>query len=316
MQNLTTIPTAEIVATKPFVTANTEEVNIQLLENDCIIPVFAKDNERTISHQEFITVAQDSLSQLNMKFQVPEIRVSHQIKGRIPEAIHKNVKDLLDHEKTQYFERMAFVIRIPEITDTINGNKLALTIGGVRAYNQQNLYAKKTMEKFKFFIGFQNMVCCNLCVSSDGYVGELKVGSLDELGDKILQIIRNYDAENHLSVMKELVNYDLSEHEFAQLIGRSKLYGFLPKAQKALIPALDFNDSHLTTMAKDYYTDHEFSCDSDGSINLWNVYNLFTQANKNSYIDTILDRSVNALEFSQGLQRAKQGSPEYEWFIK
>lgn len=27
---------------------------------------------------------------------------------------------------------------------------------------------------------------------------------------------------------------------------------------------------------------------SNGEINLWNVYNLFTQANKSSYIDTFL----------------------------
>ena len=36
------------------------------------------------------------------------------------EAIHKNVKDLLDHEKTIYYERMAFIIKIPTITDIIN----------------------------------------------------------------------------------------------------------------------------------------------------------------------------------------------------
>ncbi len=33
--------------------------------------------------------------------------------GGTPEAIHKNVKDLLDEDKTIYWERMAFCFEIP-----------------------------------------------------------------------------------------------------------------------------------------------------------------------------------------------------------
>lgn len=49
--------------------------------------------------------------------------------------MHKSAKDLLDHEKTKYYERMAFIIRIPSITTDIYGNTLSLMIDGVRAYN-------------------------------------------------------------------------------------------------------------------------------------------------------------------------------------
>ena len=38
----------------PFIEANTTEVTIEHLKNDCIIPTFAKDNEVCISHQSFI----------------------------------------------------------------------------------------------------------------------------------------------------------------------------------------------------------------------------------------------------------------------
>ena len=38
----------------PFIEANTKEVSLSHLEQDCTIPVFAKDNEVTISHQDFI----------------------------------------------------------------------------------------------------------------------------------------------------------------------------------------------------------------------------------------------------------------------
>ncbi|CAM4184225.1 DUF3871 domain-containing protein [Flavobacterium antarcticum] len=146
---------------KPFIIANTQDVALEMLKNKCVIPVFTKDNEKTIAHQEFIELTQDCISEVfsNERFDVPEIRVSHQIKGRVPTAIYKSAKDLEEHEKTQYFERMAFIIKIPSISTMINGNEVALTVGGVRSYNQENLYNKKSFEKFKFFVGFQNQVC-------------------------------------------------------------------------------------------------------------------------------------------------------------
>jgi hypothetical protein len=251
----------------------------------------------------------------NFSFEEPEIRVSHQIKGRIPDAIHKNVKDLLEHEKTQYFERMAFIIKVPGIVETINGNPVELTIGGVRSYNLQNLNNKKSFEKFKFFIGFQNKVCCNLCVWSDGFVEELKVTSYQELQSKILEVIQNYNAEKHLGEMKQLAQYSLTENQFAQLLGRARLYQHLPKSEKAIIPSLNFTDGHINTIAKDYYEDESFSRNNHGDINLWDVYNLFTQANKSSYIDTFLDRNVNAFEFTKGIQNALMGNGNYHWFL-
>ena len=302
---------------KPFIEANTQEISLDTLTNDCVIPVFSKDNERTIAHQEFIEIVQESAFKAfpQQILENPEIRVSHQIKGRTPEAIHKNAKDLLDHERTQYFERMAFIVRVPGIVDTINGNEIALTVGGVRSYNLENLYNKKSMEKFKFFIGFQNKVCCNLCVWSDGFVDDLRVASYQELQSKVFDIIQSYNAEKHLLEMKQLSQHSLTEHQFAQMIGRAKLYQYLPKAEKTLIPNLNFTDGHVNAIAKDYYEDASFSRNEQGNINLWNVYNLFTQANKSSYIDTFLDRNVNAFDFTKGIQAALIGNGDYYWFL-
>lgn len=301
----------------PFIQANTKEIELEHLKNDCIIPVFSKDNEKTIAHQEFIDVVINAVKKAfpHQIITKPEIRVSHQIKGRTPDAIHLNVKDLLEHQKTIYYERMAFIIRIPSIKDVINGNELSLTIGGVRSYNLENLYNKKSFEKFKFFIGFQNKVCCNLCVSTDGFLSELRVTSTQELYTKILKVIQNYNAELHLMEMKELTQDFLSEHQFAQLIGRSRLYQHLDKAEKSQIPILNFNDSHINLMAKDYYEDKNFCRSEDGRINLWNLFNLFTQANKSSYIDTFLDRNLNAYEFTKGIQKTLNGNENYHWFL-
>lgn len=303
---------------KPFIEANTVEVTHHHLSNDCIIPVFAKDNERTISHQEFIEAAVEACYSTISGVQIdqPEIRVSHQIKGRIPEAIHKSANQLLDHEKTIYYERMAFIARINGITETINGNPLTLTIGGVRSYNLENLYSRKTHEKFKFFIGFQNRVCCNLCISTDGFSDELRVANQDELFSSISKIISEYRGEQQLKKMEMLSKHSLTESQFALLIGRSRLYNYLPKTVKKEIPQLQFTDGQINLIAKDYFQDDSFSRDDNGNINLWKVYNLFTQANKSSYIDTFLDRNLNALEFSSGLQNVLENKESaYNWFL-
>ncbi len=322
LENTETLHTNDLASkkvseSKPFIVANTSEVGLNHLRNDCIIPVFSKDNEKTIAHQEFIDVVYDSVSKL-FPYQTiaePEIRVSHQIKGRTPDAIHLNARDLEDHQKTIYYERMAFLIKIPSITSIINGNELSLCVGGVRSYNQENLYSKKALEKFKFFIGYQNWVCMNMCISTDGFKEDLRVSNANELQTKVLGVIQDYNAEMHLMEMKELTHDYLSEHQFAQLIGRSRLYQHLPKSEKMRIPELNFNDSHINTMAKDYYEDQNFSRMEDGRINLWSVFNLFTQANKSSYIDTFLDRNLNAFEFTKGIQKTLNGNLDYHWFL-
>jgi hypothetical protein len=306
------------VHSKQFIESNTSEVTLSHLRNECVIPVFCKDNEVTISHVNFIETVFEAASKVFPRERIdkPEIRVSHIIKGRTPEAINKPVNELLDRDKTIYYERMAFVIEIPTIVEDIQGNTLTLSIGGVRSYNQQNLYSKKTSEKFKVFIGFKNMVCCNMCISTDGYKEEVKAISTYELLQRVVQLFQLYNIQKHLSRMNSFKNYGLSEHQFAQLIGKSKLYQCLPAKERKLLPNLEFNDSHINIIARNYYKDEAFSRGSNQIINLWNVYNLFTSANKNSYIDTFLDRSVNATDFIYGISEALQGSTGYRWFIE
>lgn len=176
----------------PFIEANTKEVTIEHLKDDCIVPVFSKDNEITISHPNFIESVWEAANRVfpSESIELPEIRVSHIIKGRTPEAIHKPVKELLEEDKTIYYERMMFCFEIPTIYEDIAGNRLNLTIGGVRSYNHENLYSKKGMEKFKLFIGFKNLVCCNMCISTDGFKSELKVMDVHSLFNAAIQLFK------------------------------------------------------------------------------------------------------------------------------
>ncbi len=301
----------------PFIQANTVVVRQQELADTHLIPVYVKDNEPVISHQDFISCTQEIVHQLYRSEQVlqPSIRVSHPIKGRTPEAKDKPAKDLLEHEKTIYYERMAFVIEIPSIKDTINGNELSLTIGGVKSYSLDNLYNRKgSDEHFKVFIGFQNKVCCNLCVWTDGYSGNIKVRNTAQLMKSIYDLIVAYKTDKQLFALQNLLHYSLTEREFATLIGRAKLYQYLPLMEKKQIQPLSFGETQIGMIAKDYYQDASFCRRDDGSISLWNVYNLFTGANKQSYIDTFLDRGVNAFEFVENLAQSIE-SKANSWFL-
>ena len=303
---------------KPFIEANTKAVTLSHLQNDCITPVFSKDNEVTISHNQFIETMWECAQRMfrSCTVEEPEIRVSHIVKGRTPEAIHKAVKDLTDEDKTIYYERMMFCIEIPAITEVIDGCRLNLTVGGVRAYNQENLYSKKGFEKFKVFIGFKNMVCCNMCVATDGLAGEMRVTNTQELTAKITELIVSYNAKRHLERMRALLDTSMSESQFAQMVGKARLYQFLPPAQRKQLPEFEFTDCQLNVIARAYYNDTVFACDRQREIDLWRVFNLFTGANKSSYIDSFLARSRNASVFTEGVAKALIGEPEYRWFVE
>lgn len=305
---------------RAFLLANTSPTTLREIQQQHIIPVYSKDNEPLISHGDFIESTMETVLRLfpNEGILEPSIRVSHPIKGRIPSARNKPAKDLEDWERTLYYERAAFVIEIPAIQDTVGGNQVSLTIGGVKAYNLDSLHQKKGVdEHFKVFIGFQNQVCTNLCVWSDGYVADLRVKSVAQLITAIEEMIRRYQINQHLSLMKQLTDYYLTEQQFAQFIGRCRLYQYLPQVQKKEIAPLLLGDQQVGVIARDYYRDQSFCREADGSISLWKVYNLFTGAVKSSYIDSFLDRNVNSFELTNGIFRALTGSlTSLDWFLQ
>lgn len=300
-----------------FIIANTEPISYGDLKYRCTIPVFSKDNESTISHSEFI----DTIGQACEKFFAsetilhPAIRISHPIKGRIPEVMGKPAETLREEEKTIYYERMAFLYEVPGITSVVNGNKLSLSIGGVRSYNSENLYGKKTEEHLKVFIGFKNHVCINLCISTDGYLDDLRVMSVQELFNRVFQLLTRFDAEKQINHLSTLSEYALNEHQFAQLVGKSRLYQYLPtKTKKALNTVVPISDSQISTVGRDYYQDKSFCRSESGEIDMWKVYNLFTGATKSSYIDTYLDRNVGSLLFINSLVDHLRNKNQ-SWFL-
>ena len=300
-----------------FIEANTVESSFREIQIDHIIPVFVKDNEPLISQADFINATSQIVNEIYSTENIsePSVRLSHPIKGRVPEAKDKPAIELLEGEKTLYFERMMFAIDIPTIQETIDGNSLSLTIGGVKAYSQDNLYGKKgTEQHFKVFIGSKNTVCTNLCVWTDGYMGNLRVNSIGQLQAAIKTLLESYNQNYHLHHLKQLCDYSLTEKQFALLIGRCRMYQHLPAQLKKNISPLLFGDNQIGAVCKDYFQDNSFCKDDVGNINLWRLYNLFTGTNKSSYIDSFLDRSVNAYNFTEQIKWGLEGKAT-SWYL-
>ena len=117
--------------------------------------------------------------------------------------------------------------------------------------------------------------------------------------------------------MAALKDSYMTERQFAQFLGRSRMYQYLPNEQRKMLPQMLMTDTQIGLVAKAFYKDDNFSVEEHGDeISMWNVYNLLTGANKSSYIDQFLDRSLNATNLAEGLNKALYGDSEYSWFIQ
>jgi hypothetical protein len=302
---------------KPFIQANTIDLALEEIRKDHIIPVYVKDNEPLISQVDFVDATTSIVADIfhGETILKPSIRLSHPVKGRIPEAKDKAANQLEEWEKTIYYERMAFIIEVPTISDIVGGNALSLTIGGIKSYNLDSLTNKKgSDEHFKIFIGFENKVCTNLCIWTDGAMLDLKVKNIGQLKACIRSLIECYNKQHHLFHLKELCSHSLTEQQFATLVGRCRMFNHLPQSLRNDIPELSFGDTQLGAVCRDYYRDDSFCKDAEGNINLWRLYNLFTSANKSTYIDSFADRSTNAFSFVYHIKQALQHQT-YNWYL-
>lgn len=296
---------------------NAKEMALNEMKDGHIIPVFTKDNMPTISQADFVQTATDIAETVfNEELLSLDIKVSHAIKGRTFEARHKKASELLEHERTVYFERMTFLAQLP-IMQQVEGQDMYMCIAGVKAYNRENLNttAERGLQRFQIAVGFKVDVCTNLCLWSDGANLDIRVRNLDELGAKIKECFTGYNDSEQISVLKEFGNHYLSARQFANIVGRARMYPHLSASEKAHIPELLLSDTQFNTVTKEYLNGENFSGDGQG-INLWNFYNCLTEGVKSSYIDTFLEREVNAFNLTSGIAAALEDETNsYNWFL-
>ena len=299
-----------------FLEANTNAITLQELTEQCVVPTWA-NQELTISHQDFINTVHDAACNVfaGETINNPEIRVSHIVRGRIPSALGKRSSELLDSEKTQFYQRLAFAFTISSLHECIDGQRLELCIGGVRNYSDLNLYrANRGMEKFTIFIGWRVNVCSNQVLTGDGVRLNIEVMSLHDLYKAVLDLFYNFNLEKDIQLLHSLTQTRLTESQFAQIVGRMRLYQALPSYLQREIPKLLITDSQINNVCRDYYNNPNFG-HKDNTISLFDFHNLLTEANKSSYIDSYVQRGINATEITVGIGKALQGDSEYSWFL-
>lgn len=299
-----------------FLEANTSEISIEELTTQCVVPTWA-NQELTISHQDFIHTVREAAHTMFSGETIcePAIRVSHIVRGRVPSALGKKASELLESEKTQFYQRLAFAFTIPSIHEKVNGQKLELCVGGVRNYSDLNLYrANKGLEKFSVFIGWRVNVCSNQVLTGDGVKLQLEVMNLNDLYRAVLELFYNFNPAREIHLMQTLSQSYLTETQFAQIVGRMRLYQALPNGYQRAVPRLLITDSQINNVCRDYFTNPNFGAKGN-TISMFDFHNLLTEANKSSYIDTYLQRAVNATEVAVGINNALHGDTKYAWFL-
>lgn len=308
------IETVKTKACLNFLEANTDAISITDLTSKCVVPTWG-NQELTISHQKFIEAVHDAAKTFyhGETINEPDIRVSHIVRGRVPSALGKKASELLESEKTQFYQRLAFAFTIPTIYETVRGEKLELCIGGVRNYSDLNLYrASKGIEKFSVFVGWRVLICSNQVLTGDGTLLQVEVSSVQDLYQRVMELFYNFNPAKDIHLMQTLSQTTLTETQFAQIIGRCRLYQALPDDRS--IPKLLITDSQINNVCRNYYSDKHFGV-KNNAISMFDFHNLLTESNKSSYIDSYLTRAVNATEVAVGINNALHGDSTYQWFL-
>lgn len=314
--------TAEEQAEHPnFIESNTQGISFDELTEKNVIPTFA-DGTLTLSSGSIIKATMKAAEEVYGELTPVEIRVSHRIQGRTPEAMNKPASELQDEDITTFWQRMAFVCHVKTLTRSINGVDVNLVIGGTRSYSEDKLFGRPTPSKMKLFVGWMVKICSNGCLTCDGNSGTIECLTEADVYEKALALFHSFDPEkeNTLELLRDLGATRISEQEFCNIIGRLRLYQALPAAEQNVLPKVILGDQAVNKVTQGYVSNPNFGLkEGADSISLWELLQLANEAVKQgAYIDNWLDRNQNCTDFVLGIQRAILGTDQegYDWFLK
>ena len=195
----------------------------------------------------------------------------------MPSALTKRKEELRPEDGTIYYQRMAFCFHIRSMSRMMNGEEVHLCIGGVRSLNEENLYARKSPEKFKIFIGWRVRVCSNLMLTNDGLTGRLEVMSDVDIYSSALRLFQDFKPEQNLRLLENLGRTKISQEQFCQIIGRLRLYQALPASQLRELPKVILGDSNVNAATKGYIENPNFGLRGKENITCWDLMQLLNE---------------------------------------
>ena len=95
----------------------------------------------------------------------------------------------------------------------------------------------------------------------------MEVTNINELYRNVLELFNNFNAAKEIHLMQTLSDTYLSETQFAQVVGRMRMYQALSPARQKAIPRLLITDSQINSVCRDYYTNEVFGV-KDNTISL------------------------------------------------
>ena len=303
-----------------FIESNTQAISLSELSENCIVPTFA-DNSLSIPSQDFIESVMEAGKSVFGELTPVEIRVSHPVNGRVPSALHKKTSELTEDEKTLYYQRLAFVFHAVSHARLVNSQPVHLCIGGVRSYNEDKLYGRKSPMKFKIFCGWQVSVCSNLMICNDGVTGSIECLTTSDIKEHALELFRSFDQikDENLTRLESLDKTGITEEQFCGIVGRLRLYQALRPAAKSEmgLPCITLGDQAISAVVRGYVDNPNFRKeDGSDTITLWQLLQLFNEAAKQTYIDRMIERNLDCTKIMYGLEMALNGeSQEYAWFL-
>ena len=303
-----------------FIEANTLAITLEDLASKCVVPTFG-DMSLTISHQNFMAAVCKAATDVFGGLTPIECRVSHPIIGRIPSALHKKASEVTDEEKTLFYQRLAWISHVKGLSREVNGQTVFLTIGGTRAYSEDKLYSRHSAQKFKVFVAWSVKVCSNQMIQCSGNSGTIECMTEADIYQKAYQLFACFDPEkeDNLKLLENLHTTQISQELFCSIVGRLRLYQFLPSEQKKDLPQIDIGDQAVNAAVRGYVSDNPNFGLKEGadSISCWDLMGLLNESIKAVYIDRWIERNQNCTDFAIGIQKAIRGEDTegYRWFL-
>lgn len=302
-----------------FIEANTSAVTWKDITEDSILPSYA-DGEIVVPHSHFIQAvvmaAHDALP--NDTFGPLEMRASHLTQGRIPSAIYKKTSELLESDKTKYWERICFCVQVKSRQTNILGEPATLTFGGCRSLQECNFHSRKTSELFQCYISYRARICSNLMISlQDGLKDRIEASGPAEIYAAAYQLFSQFNAEENLRSLDGLGRTSITVEQFTHLIGKLRYYNCLSTAAKKELPfQIELGDSQVYAATRNFVNSH-FGINGRDSLDLFNTLNCFNQSVKtNSYLHNFLSKNANCTTLIQGIQRSIEGiNHDYDWLL-
>lgn len=303
-----------------FIESNTHSISYDELTTKHVIPTFS-EGSLSLSHGSIINATMRAAEEVYGELTPVEIRVSHRIQGRTPEAMNKPASELQDSDITTFYQRMAFISHVKTLTRSINGVEVHLCIGGTRSYSEDKLFGRPTPSKMRLFVGWFVKICSNGCLTCSGNSGSIECLTEADVYEKALALFNGFDLEKEttLELLENLGTTRISESEFCKIIGRLRLYQALPASEQNVLPKVIFGDQAANKIVQGYVSNPNFGLkEGADSISLWEFLQLANEAVKQgAYIDNWLERNQNCTDFVLGIQRALLGTDQdgYDWFL-